>query len=158
MWPFHSGTRQIFLRALNSLEAKPLAGTEGANTPFFSPDGQSGKPSFGAWWPRFSMFAGIVVLVGAVMLYVKPEQPRSWGVVVLVASALNFFVRMGGLYSGSAGYDRRRSGHEHQGLRVSTGLGIWLGTKGLADFDIRYLSFGSMRIQENMIFSLLARL
>ena len=36
----HSGTRQIFLRALDSLEAKPLAGTEGANTPFFSPDGQ----------------------------------------------------------------------------------------------------------------------
>ncbi len=37
----HGGTRQIFLRALDSLEAKPLAGTEGANTPFFSPDGQS---------------------------------------------------------------------------------------------------------------------
>jgi Tol biopolymer transport system component len=37
---FHSGTRQIYLRALDSLEAKPLAGTEGANTPFFSPDGQ----------------------------------------------------------------------------------------------------------------------
>jgi serine/threonine-protein kinase len=37
----HAGTRQIFMRALDSLEAKPLAGTEGANTPFFSPDGQS---------------------------------------------------------------------------------------------------------------------
>jgi len=36
----HSGTRQIFLRALDELEAKPLTGTEGANTPFFSPDGQ----------------------------------------------------------------------------------------------------------------------
>ena len=36
----HSGTRQIFLRALDTLEAKPLAGTEGANSPFFSPDGQ----------------------------------------------------------------------------------------------------------------------
>ena len=36
----HAGTRQIFLRALDSLEAKPLAGTDGANTPFFSPDGQ----------------------------------------------------------------------------------------------------------------------
>ena len=37
---FHSGTRQIFLRALDSLDAKALAGTEGADTPFFSPDGQ----------------------------------------------------------------------------------------------------------------------
>jgi serine/threonine-protein kinase len=36
----HSGTQQIYLRALDSLEARPLAGTEGANTPFFSPDGQ----------------------------------------------------------------------------------------------------------------------
>jgi serine/threonine-protein kinase len=36
----HAGTRQIHLRALDSLEARALAGTEGANTPFFSPDGQ----------------------------------------------------------------------------------------------------------------------
>jgi eukaryotic-like serine/threonine-protein kinase len=37
---FHAGTRQIFLRALDDLQATPLAGTEEANTPFFSPDGQ----------------------------------------------------------------------------------------------------------------------
>lgn len=36
----HSGTRQIYLRPLDDLEANPLAGTEGANTPFFSPDAQ----------------------------------------------------------------------------------------------------------------------
>ena len=35
----HAGTRQIFLRALDSLEAKPVPGTDEANTPFFSPDG-----------------------------------------------------------------------------------------------------------------------
>ncbi len=34
------GRQQIYLRALDSLEARPIAGTEGANTPFFSPDGQ----------------------------------------------------------------------------------------------------------------------
>jgi serine/threonine-protein kinase len=34
------GIRQIYLRALDSLEARPLPDTEGANTPFFSPDGQ----------------------------------------------------------------------------------------------------------------------
>jgi len=33
-------TRQIYVRALDSLEPRPLSGTEGANTPFFSPDGQ----------------------------------------------------------------------------------------------------------------------
>lgn len=34
------GTQQLYLRAMDSLEAKPLPGTEGANTPFFSPNGQ----------------------------------------------------------------------------------------------------------------------
>jgi hypothetical protein len=62
-----------------------------------------GTPRFGAWWPWFSTFAGIVVLVGAVMLYVKPEQRQSWSVVILIASALNFFVGMGGLLAGTLG-------------------------------------------------------
>ena len=33
-------TQQIYLRAMNSLEANPISGTEGAVDPFFSPDGQ----------------------------------------------------------------------------------------------------------------------
>jgi Tol biopolymer transport system component len=33
-------TKQLYLRALDAAEATPLAGTEGAFTPFFSPDGQ----------------------------------------------------------------------------------------------------------------------
>src|SRR5262245_30317869 len=32
--------RQLFLRQLDALEATPIAGTEGAYSPFFSPDGQ----------------------------------------------------------------------------------------------------------------------
>jgi serine/threonine-protein kinase len=32
--------QQLFLRPLDSLESKPIAGTEGAVSPFFSPDGQ----------------------------------------------------------------------------------------------------------------------
>jgi len=43
------------------------------------------------------------VLIGAVMLYVKPEQRRSWGLVILVISALNFFVGIGGLLAGALG-------------------------------------------------------
>jgi serine/threonine-protein kinase len=34
------GTQQIYLRALDSLEARPMPGTEGGYGPFFSPDGQ----------------------------------------------------------------------------------------------------------------------
>ena len=62
-----------------------------------------GMRSYGVWSPWFGIFAGIVVLVGAVMLYIRPEQRRSWGVVVLIASALNFFVGMGGLVAGTLG-------------------------------------------------------
>jgi len=34
------GTQQLYLRAMDSLEARVIAGTEGALQPFFSPDGQ----------------------------------------------------------------------------------------------------------------------
>ncbi len=34
------GVAQLYLRAMDRLEPLPLAGTEGASTPFFSPDGQ----------------------------------------------------------------------------------------------------------------------
>ncbi|HEV2522766.1 MAG TPA: hypothetical protein VGT24_10340 [Candidatus Acidoferrales bacterium] len=62
-----------------------------------------GTRSFGVWWPWFAALAGIVVLVGAVMLYVRPEQRRSWGVVILVASAANIFLGMMGLLAGTLG-------------------------------------------------------
>jgi Tol biopolymer transport system component/DNA-binding winged helix-turn-helix (wHTH) protein len=37
---WHHGTQQLFRRALDQTEAVPIAGTEGALFPFFSPDGQ----------------------------------------------------------------------------------------------------------------------
>jgi|SRR5579872_2950054 len=62
-----------------------------------------GLATFGLLWPWFGISAGIAVLVGAVMLYVRPEQRRSWGIVILVASALNIFVGMMGLLAGTMG-------------------------------------------------------
>jgi serine/threonine-protein kinase len=35
------GSRQLYVRPLDRFEATPIPGTEGAETPFFSPDGQS---------------------------------------------------------------------------------------------------------------------
>lgn len=55
------------------------------------------------WWPWFGIIAGIVVLVGAALLYAKPEQRQTWGIVILIASALNFFFGMGGLLAGALG-------------------------------------------------------
>jgi eukaryotic-like serine/threonine-protein kinase len=70
-----SGTQQIYLRAMDSLEARPIAGTEGAIDPFFSPDGH---------WLGF--FAGgklkkVSVSGGAALTLGDAVQPRgaSWG-------------------------------------------------------------------------------
>jgi eukaryotic-like serine/threonine-protein kinase len=60
----HSGTRQIFLRALDSLEARPLSGTEGANTPFFSPDGQSLGFFAGGKLKKISVSGGAALALG----------------------------------------------------------------------------------------------
>jgi eukaryotic-like serine/threonine-protein kinase len=35
-----SGNQQLYLRAMDSLDSKPIPGTDGATDPFFSPDGQ----------------------------------------------------------------------------------------------------------------------
>src|SRR5437879_5236983 len=35
-----SVTTQLYVRAMDGLEAQPIPGTEGGTTPFFSPDGQ----------------------------------------------------------------------------------------------------------------------
>src|SRR5262249_18447183 len=34
------GVQQLYLRAMDTAEMRPIAGTEGATSPFFSPDGQ----------------------------------------------------------------------------------------------------------------------
>ena len=65
--------------------------------------GRGGIRGFGLLWPWFGIFAGIIVLVGAIMLYVKTEQRRSWGMVILVASALYMVVGMTGLLAGTLG-------------------------------------------------------
>src|SRR4029077_3869280 len=69
------GTQQIYLRAMDSLESKPVPGTEGAFNPFFSPDGQ---------WLGF--FAGgklkkISVSGGAALTLGDAGTPRgaNWG-------------------------------------------------------------------------------
>ena len=70
-----SATQQIYLRKMDSLEANPISGTEGAVDPFFSPDGQ---------WLGF--FAGgkmkkISVSGGAAQTLADDSTPEgaTWG-------------------------------------------------------------------------------
>jgi eukaryotic-like serine/threonine-protein kinase len=69
------GVQQLFLRAMDSMETKPIQGTEGGISPFFSPDGQ---------WLGF--FAGnklkkISVSGGAALTLGEAANPQgaSWG-------------------------------------------------------------------------------
>jgi hypothetical protein len=57
----------------------------------------------GAWWPWFGFAAGFVVLTGAAFLYLQPQQRRTWGAMILVASALDLLFGMGGLVAGALG-------------------------------------------------------
>ena len=57
------------------------------------------------WRPTLSdeivhkMSAGGVI-VGSILLYSRPEESRTWGLVVLIISAVNFLFGMGGVLAG----------------------------------------------------------
>jgi len=53
--------------------------------------------------PYFDIVSGIVLILAAGFLYVRPEQRASWGVLILVVSALGLFLGMGGFVAGIIG-------------------------------------------------------
>lgn len=55
------------------------------------------------WWPWFGILSGILVLVGAGMLYAKPKQSRSCGAVIVAVSAINLLVGAGGFLASVLG-------------------------------------------------------
>jgi multisubunit Na+/H+ antiporter MnhF subunit len=66
--------------------------------------GMMGFPGYAVMWGRFSFMDGIVglalgvlMIVGAIMLYNRPQRHTSWGTVIVILSVLSFFGRaMGG--------------------------------------------------------------
>jgi eukaryotic-like serine/threonine-protein kinase len=67
--------QQLYLRAMDSLEARPLSGTEGAINPFFSPDGQWVGFYTGQKLKKVSLNGGAAMRLGDV---VTPHG-ASWG-------------------------------------------------------------------------------
>ncbi len=58
---------------------------------------------YGGWFygaAALGLISGIVVLVGAVMIYTRPANASTWGLLVLVFSILSFF-GMGGFFIGA---------------------------------------------------------
>src|SRR6266849_3621177 len=69
------GTQQLYLRAMDSLEARPIPGTEGAFTPFFSPDGQWLGFFAGGKLKKVSVGGGAALTLGDASIPVG----ASWG-------------------------------------------------------------------------------
>jgi hypothetical protein len=62
-----------------------------------------GHGVLGVWWPWFGLIAGVVVLVGAAMMYARPHSAPTWGVAIVIVSALNFLLGMGGFLASVLG-------------------------------------------------------
>ena len=75
MSPRQGGTQQLYLRAMDSLEAKPIPGTEGAVSPFFSPDGQWLGFFAGGKLKKVSVSGGAAVTLGDAAV----PRGASWG-------------------------------------------------------------------------------
>jgi hypothetical protein len=57
----------------------------------------------GGAWSWIGAGVGVVVLVGAVMMYSRPTATRGWGIVILAASAVGLLSGAGGLIGGVLG-------------------------------------------------------
>ena len=79
-------TQQLYMRAMDNLEAKPIPDTEGAINPFFSPDGQWLGFFAGGKLKKVSVSGGAAVTVG------EASGPRgaSWGSQGIIAFAPTF--------------------------------------------------------------------
>ena len=87
------GTQQIYLRAMDSLEARPIPGTEGAVSPFFSPDGQWVGFIEGGKLKKVSMSGGTALDLGATSIYYGASWSRQ-GMIAFAPTTIGALVQM----------------------------------------------------------------
>src|SRR5712692_9794070 len=75
------GMQQLYLRAVDSLESKPIPGTEGAVNPIFSPDGQWVGFFAGGKLKKVSVGGGAALTLG----YAGVPVGASWGSQEIIA-------------------------------------------------------------------------
>ncbi len=75
--------QQLYLRAMDSLEARPIPGTEGAVNPFFSPDGQWLGFLAGGKLKKVSVSGGAALTLGDA----AQSRGASWGSQGIIAFA-----------------------------------------------------------------------
>lgn len=57
-------------------------------------------PVAGIVFVTIGLAAGVIVLLGAIMMYVEPRQHVAWGIIVLVLSIVSLFTSLGGFLVG----------------------------------------------------------
>ncbi len=77
------GSQQLYLRAMDSLESRPIPGTEGGVVPFFSPDGQWVGFFVGGILKKVSVNGGAALALGNV----GSPYEASWGNQGMIAFA-----------------------------------------------------------------------
>ncbi|MBI3023655.1 MAG: hypothetical protein HYY68_08040 [Thaumarchaeota archaeon] len=77
----------------------PMGGMMGGYGGMMGGMGFSGMGAFGGM-STFGLIAGVLVLVGALMLHTQPSQASTWGIIVLIFSILSLF-GMGGFFIGA---------------------------------------------------------
>ena len=58
---------------------------------------------FGGWFyglAAIGVISGVIILIGAIMVYTQPSRASSWGALILVFSIVSFF-GMGGFFLGA---------------------------------------------------------
>jgi hypothetical protein len=79
------------------------SGMMGGNSGSFMSGYYGMMQGFGGWFYGFAVIgiiAGVIVLVGAIMMYDRPRQAAMWGALVLAFSVLSFF-GAGGFFVGA---------------------------------------------------------
>lgn len=52
------------------------------------------------WAFVLGLVSGIMVLLGAIMVYIKPKERKTWGTIIIIFSAMSF-LGMGGFFIGA---------------------------------------------------------
>jgi len=68
-----------------NMQIFPMGGMMGGGMGWWTSSGFAG-----GWFFLLPMVAGIMVLVGAIMINTRPQDTRVWGIIVLVFSIIGF--------------------------------------------------------------------
>jgi len=86
----HGRTQQLYLRGMNSLEAKPVPGTEDATNPFFSPTSQWLGFFVGGKLKKVSVAGGAAVTLGGDVSFARGGTWSGQGSIIFTPTANSF--------------------------------------------------------------------